>query len=111
MAISVDAKNAAPEDMPTNNPSLAVSIRTDLMASLSETFIISSIIPLFKISGTKPAPMPAILCLPGLPPERTGDASGSTATIKTSGHFFLNTSPTPVIVQPVPTPTTKASGT
>jgi len=32
-----------------------------------------------KTAGTKPAPMPWILCGPGLPPESTGDVSGSTA--------------------------------
>jgi hypothetical protein len=30
--------------------------------------------------GTKPAPMPWILCGPGLPPDSTGDSAGSTAT-------------------------------
>ena len=32
-------------------------------------------------AGTKPAPMPWILCGPGLPPDSTGESAGSTATI------------------------------
>ena len=34
-----------------------------------------------KTSGTKPAPIPWILCGPGSPPSKTGDSVGSTATI------------------------------
>ena len=55
-------------------------------------------------SGTKPAPMPWILCGPGWPPERTGESSGSTATIRSDGLRGLSTWPTPVMVPPVPTP-------
>ena len=39
----------------------------------------------------------------------TGLAAGSTATILTLGLRALSTSPTPVIVPPVPTPDTKIS--
>ena len=38
-----------------------------------------------RIAGTKPAPMPWILCGPGAPPDRTGESSGSTAIIRTLG--------------------------
>jgi hypothetical protein len=60
-------------------------------------------------SGTKPAPMPWILCGPGWPPERTGESSGSTAITFMPGRRGLITWDTPVIVPPVPTPATKAS--
>ena len=58
--------------------------------------------------GVKPAPIPWILCGPGCPPEITGLASGSTATVKSSLRPLI-TSETPVIVPPVPTPDTNAS--
>jgi hypothetical protein len=45
----------------------------------------------------------------GLPPERTGEASGSTATTCTSGLRCLITWPTPVMVPPVPMPEMKIS--
>ena len=44
----------------------------------------------------------------GCPPEITGLASGSTATVKSSLRPLI-TSETPVIVPPVPTPDTNAS--
>ena len=53
--------------------------------------------------------MPWMACGPGWPPESTGEAAGSTAKIVMFLNFFLSTSPTPVIVPPVPTPATKAS--
>ena len=43
------------------------------------------------------------------PPESTADLAGSTAMTRTAGSLSLSTSPTPVIVPPVPTPATKAS--
>ena len=39
-----------------------------------------------------------------MPPASTGERAGSTATIRTPGSVCLSTSPTPVIVPPVPTP-------
>ena len=36
-----------------------------------------------QFPGIKPAPMPCILCGPGLPPEITGLSAGSTAIIFT----------------------------
>ena len=61
------------------------------------------------MEGTKPAPMPWILCGPGWPPESTGEASGSTAIIFTEALRLLSTWPTPVMVPPVPTPAITAS--
>ena len=52
----------------------------------------------------KPAPMPWILCGPGLPPERTGESVGSTATARKPGLRSRSTSATPVMEPPVPTP-------
>ena len=64
---------------------------------------------MLSTAGTKPAPMPWSLCGPGAPPERTGEASGSSAMILTEGFFAFSTSPTPVIVPPVPMPETTKS--
>jgi hypothetical protein len=52
----------------------------------------------------KPAPMPWILCGPGSPPDSTGEASGSTAIMRSDGLRAFSTWPTPVMVPPVPTP-------
>ena len=57
----------------------------------------------------KPAPMPWIGCGPRCPPESTGEASGSTATQRNDGLRALITSPTPVMVPPVPMPATRMS--
>src|SRR3990172_2227344 len=59
--------------------------------------------------GTKLAPMPWMPVRPGLPPASTGERAGSTATTRIFGSCCLSTSPTPVMVPPVPTPATKAS--
>ena len=59
--------------------------------------------------GTNPGPIPWILCGPGSPPERTGEAAGSTASTWTSGRRSFRACPTPVMVPPVPTPQTIAS--
>ena len=64
---------------------------------------------MFNTSGTNPAPIPWILCGPGLPPERTGESFGSTAITSMSGNFSFSTSPVPVTVPPVPTPAINAS--
>ena len=56
-----------------------------------------------------PAPMPWILCGPGGPPDRTGEALGSTAITRQRWLRDFSTSPAPVIVPPVPTPATNAS--
>lgn len=44
------------------------------------TWMTSSMILVSSTPGTKPAPIPWILCGPGLPPDSTGDSVGSTAT-------------------------------
>ena len=67
------------------------------------------------MSGMKPAPMPWIVCRPGLigsPAsfcEITGLLAGSTATTLRSGFLAFSASPQPVIVPPVPTPQTRMS--
>ena len=61
------------------------------------------------MSGTKFAPMPWILCGPGVPPLRIGDSAGSTPMICTPGLRSFRTWPTPVIVPPVPMPATTMS--
>ena len=49
------------------------------------------------------------MCGPGAPPERTGEASGSRAMIFSDGLRGFSTSPTPVMVPPVPMPETMMS--
>ena len=48
-------------------------------------------------------------CGPFAPPDNTGEAAGSTATIRTEGLRSLSTCPTPVMVPPVPMPLTTTS--
>ena len=43
------------------------------------TWMVSVSRSVCRLPGMKPAPMPWILCGPGLPPEMTGDSVGSTA--------------------------------
>src|SRR4051812_40381289 len=63
-----------------------------------------------RFSGTNPAPIPWILCRPGLIGSCfnvcviTGDVTGSTAIALKLGFLGLITSATPVIDPPVPTP-------
>ena len=65
--------------------------------------------------GMKPAPRPWILCGPGFSSSpfifcvMTGLVTGSTAMALNDGLRFLMTSPTPVMVPPVPTPETRMS--
>ena len=59
--------------------------------------------------GIKFAPMPWILCVPACPLVSKGESAGSTPTIFTPLIFSFSTSPTPVIVPPVPIPATKQS--
>ena len=56
-----------PPSPSTLNPKL-LTLMTSSMSLVSST------------PGMKPAPMPWILCGPGLPPDSTGDSAGSTAT-------------------------------
>ena len=106
---SIAACSAAPPEIPASTPSRAALRRAVSIASSSSTATISSITSRLSTSGTKPAPMPWILCGPGSPPESTGDAFGSTATTCRSGLRSLSRSPQPVIVPPVPTPATSTS--
>ena len=55
--------------------------------------MISSIWLGSRMSGTKPAPIPWIGWGPGWPPDSTGLAAGSTATIRRPGLRGLSTSP------------------
>ena len=74
VAIINKMDTAAPEDMPLKIPSSLASILAVLAASSFLTFIISSIRSTFKTPGINPAPIPCILCGPGLPPDRTGES-------------------------------------
>ena len=77
-ATSSAAWTAAPAEMPARIPSRCASARAVSSASSSSTVITSSITERSSTSGTKPAPIPWILCGPGSPPESTGEAAGST---------------------------------
>ena len=55
------------------------------------TVTTSSITERSRMSGTKPAPMPWILCEPGWPPDSTGLSSGSTAIMRSDGLRGFNT--------------------
>ena len=100
---------AAPAETPTRSPSRSAVCLAVVSASSSPTGITSSITERSRTSGTKPGPMPWILCGPGSPPASTAEVSGSTATTRTPGRRSFSTWPTPVIVPPVPTPQTSAS--
>src|SRR5690606_32787293 len=103
------AASAAPEEIPTGMPSSAATRRAVANAVSLPMRTISSITSRFRIGGTKPAPMPWILCGPGGLPDSTALSSGSTATIRRPGLRAFSTSPTPVSVPPVPTPDTTTS--
>lgn len=103
------AKIVAPEDIPIRTPSFSAYNFAILKASSSLTFIIESTTELSYIHGTKPAPIPCILCGPAFSPDKIADFSGSTATTLMLGFNSFNLFPIPVIVPPVPTPATKIS--
>merc|ERR1719482_1458245 len=110
MASSLAAKTEAPDEMPHMRPSEVASMRAVAIASSSLTWITSSNIVRSALPGMKPAPMPWILCGPMcLPPERTGDETGSSATNWHSGLSGLMYCAQPVSVPPVPTPPTRMS--
>ena len=90
------AATAAPEEIPARMPSILARSLAVSNASSLVIVTISSMMLLLRTSGTKPAPIPWILWGPGLPPERTGDAAGSTATVLKEGLRLLITSDTPV---------------
>ena len=85
-ASSVAAHTAAPEDIPTSTPSLRAIAAPVLNASSFSTGIISSYIFVSSVSGTKPAPMPCILCGPETPFERTGEVSSGIHRHRRSFH-------------------------
>ena len=90
-------------------PPCARHRRAVSIAASSGTGMISSSTSRLSTGGTKPAPIPWILCGPGARPESTAELAGSTATTRQSGLRSLSTSPAPVIVPPVPTPATNTS--
>ena len=99
---------AAPHDIPASTPSRRAQRHAVSIASSSSTAMTSSISSRLSTAGTKPAPMPWILCGPGGPPDSTAEVRGSTAT--TCSRVALRAPrPTPVIVPPVPTPATNTS--
>ena len=53
--------------------------------------------------------MPWIRCGPGLPPESTGEAAGSTAMTLKPGMRSFRKRPVPVMDEPEPTPATSTS--
>jgi hypothetical protein len=74
LATSTAAQVAAPEEMPAKMPSSLANLRAVAPAFSLVTWIISSTASGLYTSGTNPAPMPWILCDPGLPPDNTGEA-------------------------------------
>ena len=109
LASSIAAQRAAPDEMPTSTPSLLPKSLPVANASSLVTGITSSYTAVLRTSGTKPAPIPWILCAPAVPLLRTGESAGSTATTFTDAFCDFKNSPTPVTVPPVPTPATKIS--
>mmetsp|Transcript_66050 Transcript_66050/g.149075 ORF Transcript_66050/g.149075 Transcript_66050/m.149075 type:complete len:206 (+) Transcript_66050:536-1153(+) len=103
------ATTAAPEEMPTSNPSSVASRRAMAMASSDDTLTMSSTRAVSMFPGTKPAPIPCILWGPAAPPDRTADSAGSTATVFMLGFMGLRNCEQPVMVPPVPTPATSTS--
>mmetsp|Transcript_33965 Transcript_33965/g.69344 ORF Transcript_33965/g.69344 Transcript_33965/m.69344 type:complete len:309 (+) Transcript_33965:315-1241(+) len=103
------AVTAAPDEIPQKIPSSVAILLAMAMASSPEIWITSSSRDVSAFPGMNPAPMPWILCGPGLPPERTADSTGSTATICMDGLSGLRYWPHPVSVPPVPTPPTRMS--
>ena len=78
-ATSIAAFKAAPEEIPAEMPSVLINSLPVANASSFSTGMISSITFLSKMLGTKPAPIPWILCGPATPVERTALVFGSTA--------------------------------
>ena len=108
-ARAIAPESAAPEEIPTEIPSVLASSLAASKASSADALYTSSYTPVFSTSGTKPAPIPWILCGPAFPSESTGESAGSRATILMFGFCERRYSPTPVRVPPVPTPAMKMS--
>ena len=79
LATITAALSAAPNDIPTNIPSLLANFLPSSKAASFSMAIISSYIFVLSILGTKPAPIPCILCGPAVPFDKTGLEAGSTA--------------------------------
>mmetsp|Transcript_94 Transcript_94/g.285 ORF Transcript_94/g.285 Transcript_94/m.285 type:complete len:203 (-) Transcript_94:417-1025(-) len=109
LSCSSEARTAAPLEMPTISPSSLARRRAIAIASSPGIETISSKSETSALPGMKPAPMPWILCGPGLPPPMTADSDGSTATNLSAGLSGLRNCAQPVSVPPVPTPPTKMS--
>ena len=108
-ANSAAAHMLAPLLIPATTPSSRARRLPQAKASSLLTLKMPSSKSVSKFLGTKPAPMPWILCLPGCSPLMTADVSGSTANAWKFGFFDFRYRVTPVIVPPVPTPATIAS--
>ena len=81
------AATLAPELMPARMPSSLARRRAQVKASSLVTVSTPLSRLVSRFLGMKPAPMPWILCGPGLPPEMTGESAGSTAMARKSGFF------------------------
>mmetsp|Transcript_51349 Transcript_51349/g.123929 ORF Transcript_51349/g.123929 Transcript_51349/m.123929 type:complete len:205 (+) Transcript_51349:1344-1958(+) len=108
-ATCVAAKTAAPDEIPQKIPSFVAISRAISIASSPLIWMTSSRRLVSAFPGMKPAPIPWILCGPGLPPDKTALSTGSTATICKLGFKGLRYWPQPVNVPPVPTPPTRMS--
>mmetsp|Transcript_57218 Transcript_57218/g.136435 ORF Transcript_57218/g.136435 Transcript_57218/m.136435 type:complete len:388 (+) Transcript_57218:348-1511(+) len=97
------AVTAAPEEMPHRIP-WAPRRRAISIATGPVTFTTSSTMDMSQLPGMNPAPIPWILCGPGLPPDSTADSSGSTAIASSFAFLVLRNLEVPVRVPPVPTP-------
>ena len=87
MALAI-AHTFAPVLIPAKTPSSRASRRPHSNASSFVTVITPLNSDVSRFFGTNPAPMPWILCGPGLPPLMTGESAGSTASALKSGFFF-----------------------
>ena len=103
------AQTFDPEEMPTRMPSSRARRRAVAIEFVERRLDHFAVNLRVEHGGTNPGANPCSLCGPGWPPDSTGEASGSTATILMPGLRPLSTSPTPVIVPPVPTPATTMS--
>ena len=109
LATSMADQTAAPEEIPTISPSSRASLLAIAIASALGQGLISSMSSLPRIDGTKPAPIPWILCGPFGCPEMTADSAGSTQMVLMALFLDLRYWVVPVRVPPVPTPETKKS--
>jgi len=98
------AASVAPEEIPTKIPSSLATFCAYSKDSSFDTCMVPSRTSVCRLTGIKPAPIPWSGCGPGCPPLITGDCSGSTAKAFRLGKTFFNSSATPVICPPVPTP-------